>query len=70
MTRCKRAPAGDQATLEAARTLLASQVGALYSLEGQRLDQETVEGRLEESEADIEAVRTVSQQELKTHIES
>ncbi len=60
----------DQAILEAVHTLLASQTGTLYSLQGQQLDQDSIAARLEESEADIEAGRTVSQQELKAQIQS
>lgn len=60
----------DQATLEAVLTLLAPQLGTLYSLQGQPLDQESIEDLLEESEADIKAGRTVSQRELKTNIQS
>jgi predicted transcriptional regulator len=60
----------DQAILEAVHTLLTSQIGTIYSLQGQALDQDSIEARLEESEADIEAGRTVSQQELKAKIQS
>ena len=60
----------DQATLEAVRTLLAPQLNAMYSLQGALLDQAQIEDLLEESEADIEAGRTISQQELKAHIQS
>lgn len=60
----------DQATLEAVRTLLAPKVSAIYSVQGQQLDQDRIEDLLEESEADIEAGRTVSHQELKGQIQS
>lgn len=60
----------DQATLEAVRTLLAPQPNAVYSLQGAPLDQAQTEDLLEESEADIEAGRTISQQELKAQIQS
>ena len=60
----------DQATLEAVRTLLSPKVGTLYSVQGQPLDQNQIEDLLEESEQDIEAGRTVSHQELKSHIQS
>lgn len=60
----------DQATLQAVLTLLAPQTDSLFKLQGQPLDQDTIEDLLEESEADIEAGRTISQQELKTHIKS
>ena len=60
----------DQATLEAIRTLLAPQIGAVYSLQGQLLSQEEIEDLLEESEADIEAGRTVTQRMLKDQIQS
>lgn len=60
----------DQMTLEAIRTLLSPQVNELFDLQGNLLSQETMEDLLEESEADIEAGRTISQSELKTHIQS
>lgn len=65
----------DQATLEAIHTLLAPQVGGIYSLQGQKLDQDRIDDLLEESEADIEAGRqepgrTISHQELKSQIQS
>lgn len=60
----------DQATLEAIRTLLAPQIGAIYSLPGQLLSQEETEDLLEESEADIEASRTITHQALKDDMQS
>ncbi len=60
----------DPATLEAIRTLLTPKVDTLYSIQGQLIDQNQIEDLLEESEQDIEAGRTVSHQELKSHIQS
>ena len=60
----------DQATLQAVHILLAPQVGTFYNLEGKRLDQDSIEDLLEESEADIEAGRIVSQKALETQIQS
>lgn len=57
----------DQAILQAVRILLAPQVSTLYNLEGKPLNQDNIEDLLEESEADIEAGRVVSQQALETH---
>jgi hypothetical protein len=60
----------DQATLEAVRTLLTPQVGARFYRHGQQLTQDEIDDLLEESEMDIEAGRTISQQELKAQIQS
>ncbi|MGB3777293.1 MAG: hypothetical protein WA960_02965 [Tunicatimonas sp.] len=60
----------DQATLEAMRTLLTPQVGVRLHQHGQQLTQDEIDDLLEESEMDIKAGRTVSQQELKAQIQS
>lgn len=60
----------DQAILRAVHTLLAPRAEKLYSVQGKALDQNQVEDLLEESESDIDAGRTLSHQELKTHIQS
>ena len=60
----------DQATLQAVHTLLALRAEKLYSIQGKILDQNQIEDLLEESESDIEAGRTRSHQELKTHMQS
>ncbi len=60
----------DQATLQAVHTLLAPRAERLYSVQGEALDQNQIEDLLEESESDIEAGRTLSHQELKTHMQS
>lgn len=60
----------DQATLEAMRTLLTPQASIRLYQYGQPLEQDKIDDLLEESEADIKAGRTTSQQEMKAQIQS
>lgn len=49
---------------------MAPQLSSLYSVEGEPLDQNQVEDMLEESEADIEAGRTIPHQEVDKLVKS
>lgn len=65
----------DQATLRAVYTLLTprlseSGLNKIHSVSGEALDQDQIDDLLEESEGDVEAGRTLSHQELKTHMQS
>lgn len=60
----------DQTILKALRILLSPKADILHNAQGQPLDHNQIEDLLEESEKDIEAGRTVFNQELKSHIQS